>query len=351
MMRDGVKSVFEEHGLDIETRSTESLREKGAVFFLFDSRFVEAFRVLAHSIRDAIEATLFDIVILTNDETLVENATVRSIADRVIFFTDEEIATIAAIKRDAVASHRQHSQLGKYTFLKLLCFNDFGYKHHIFLDTDMICLNADFRFEDLIAEGFDFSAVPCFGSKRLGMPMDALKAELPETVRQNAKADFTRFVNDTFDSITSYNSGVYFAGPRLLHRETALKMIDLATVEAFQHEQTISKTVLAATKGLRWKSMSPYYNTSIRPIYAMGEKLSKPLLDEISILHFNTNIKPWMKPRREADWVEQLWWRAYDESMTPDVPSASQIARKARVALALTRNANRVTENGPLPQV
>lgn len=310
-------------GLDLPLLNAPDPRTGYAVVFLLDRAYLTPLRVFLHSMQGAVRERTCDLVVITNDRLVAEDAFVTGTADRVICLSDEDIAAVGSVRRDAVKRRYRHKDVGKYTFLKLLAYDDLGYRGHLFLDVDMICLDPSFRFEDLFFDNCDFAVAPTIGHEQLGIEQHVGSVRntvcTPEE-QELSELIFTRSLRYRSRRLRSMNSGVFFAGHRLLRRATVNRMLETARAKAFNLEQLISLEVLSKTWGLRFRALGVHFNAPALPLYAMGEDRFERVRDSITFLHYNRN-KPWERPRTEADWLERLWWQALDDADAPERPS------------------------------
>lgn len=271
---------------------------RGAVVIILDRSYLQPLKTFAHSLRNALDAGTHDVLILTNDDAVANDPFVLGMADRIEMFSDEDLERLKAVRWEAVEEHVRHPTLGKYTFLKFLAFNDFGYDHHILVDVDMVCLDPSFRFNDLVGD-YDFASAPTMGSQFL-------------KVAEDASPERTSGLIDNLDRkgaslARTINSGVLFIGPSLLNDATVSKLIAVGAEMALPLEQEITRQFALIEPGLRFRSLSPRYNFPEFAARRVGEELfkAKPPV----FLHFNGRPKPW-KPDAVDDWLTAIWAEA-----------------------------------------
>jgi lipopolysaccharide biosynthesis glycosyltransferase len=301
---------------------------RGAVVFLLNSTYLDAFRTLAHSIRWAIAADTHDIVVLSNDPAALENPLVRSLAHRRILLSRDEIDGLRRIDASKVDPDLRNEVFGKYTFLKFFAFKDFGYSHHIFLDVDMICLKPDFSFEELVLP-CDFAAAPTMGSYFLRRDPDLSPAAAAAEVRRRVRKLFRR----RYDVTREFNSGVFLVRRPLLSDNSVSNLLAIGAARAVRLEQQITHHFIVTRPGLRFRSLPIGYNFVQGAAAAVGEAEFAALRPQIVFLHFNAKVKPWREDAPD-DWLTRLWRAAEAEAegWTPP-PARPDAALRDRAGL------------------
>ncbi len=297
---------------------------RGAVVFLFDSAYLDAFRTLTHSIRRAIAADTHDIVVLSNDLAALEDALVRRIAHRRVLLSREEIDGLRRINASKVDPDLRSEAFGKYTFLKFFTFKDLGYSHHIFLDVDMICLKPTFSFEELVLP-YDFAAAPTMGSRFLHRDPELSPAVAAAQVRHRVHQLFHR----RCDVTREFNSGVFFVRRPLLSDKSVSDLQAIGAARAASLEQQITHHFIVTRPGLRFGSLPIGYNFVQGAAAAVGEAEFTVLRSRIVFLHFNSKVKPWQEDAPN-DWLTRLWRAAEAEAadwMPP--PRAAPVATES----------------------
>ncbi len=301
---------------------------RGAVIFLLDSAYLAAFQTFAHSIRKAILADTHDIVVISNDPSVFEDAVVRNLAHRRILLSDSEIDSMKRIDASKVDPGLRHESFGKYTFLKFFAFKDLGYSHHIFLDVDMICLDPDFSFNDLVLP-YDFAAAPTMGSKFLQIGDGKSGKGAPEAVLQRIRQMFRRRPGVE----RSFNSGVFLARRSILSDQSVADLQTIGETNASRLEQQITQRFIATRPGLRFGSLPVSYNFAYAAALAIGKAGFDTLRPKLVFLHFNSKLKPW-HPGASDDWLNGLWHAAHAEAEgwipPPRQEAATEVDARAR---------------------
>ena len=297
-----------------DRRAVESGR--GAVIFLFDSGYLTAFLTFAHSIRKAIAADTHDIVVISNDPLVLEDAVVRTLAHRRILLSESEIDGMKRIDASKVHPSLRRENFGKYTFLKFFAFKDLGYSHHIFLDVDMICLDPGFSFNDLVLP-YDFAAAPTTGSKFLRREDGSSGEGASEAVRLRIRRMLRRRPRRG-SAARSFNSGVFLARRPLLSDQSVADLQAIGEAKAFRLEQQITQHFISTRPGVRFGSLPISYNFVQAAALAIGKNEFDALRPELVFLHFNSKVKPW-RTGAPDDWITRLWRaaRAEAEGWTP----------------------------------
>jgi lipopolysaccharide biosynthesis glycosyltransferase len=305
-------------GANLKKRGSKWKERKSAVLFLFDANYLVPFQVFIKTLEHAVATRKdVDLVVLTDDPKVYGDSFVNKIADRIIMLSDDDLKKISQTQGTAVHPSTKHTKYNKYTFLKFLVFNDFGYKEHIFLDVDMLCLDPNFEFDELLYEKIDFSAAPTIGHRHLGLS-DILYsnggyAYYDKEVRDKVMNTCLHLASAKKSIQRKINSGVMYIGGRLIGSNASSCLINEATRSAYPFEQDVIRIVIRETYGLRWKSMSIWYNFVSLPSYVMGEENFSILQKNIKFLHYD-GMKPWKDKKENADWFQKLWWEAYDKT-------------------------------------
>lgn len=287
----------------------------GAVIFLLDRSYLVPFKVMMHSLRDALDNTKLDVVVLTDDDEIVKDHFVNRICDRVIKITDGQLASLKSIDLSSVPDDFRHPKYGVYWFLKFLVFDDYGYDFHVYMDTDMLCLDRSFLFEHLITPGA-FSVGPTVGKNALGLEPSSRGQNNTEEEKAEVVAKTKRIASTDYAISRSINSGVMHITKQMIGRKVVVDLVKLASERAFRLEQHVLMAYAAETDGVSFKSMPLWFNFPELPLRSAGETNSvERLLPYAKILHFNLHPKPWRQGAKQ-NWVHDIWRRHHETSKT-----------------------------------
>ncbi|SFB52097.1 Glycosyl transferase family 8 [Rhizobium sp. NFR07] len=289
------------------TELSEVSAHKGAVIFLMDRSYLLPFKVMMHSLRDAIENRQEDLVVLTDDATLVADPFLNRICDKIIKIEDSQLKLLRSIDLSSVPDEFRHPKYGVYWFLKFLVFDNYGYDYHLYFDTDMLCLNRFFNFRDIYAPEQRFSASPTIGKSALGIPKSS-RGEAHDDAERSRIVETTKLIaSRNYRSNRSINSGVMSIPKRLIGADSVTSLVRLATEKSFRLEQEVVRTWVAELDPELFTCLPIWYNMPELPLRASGYTNSiERLLPYSSILHFNLHPKPW-KGVRQEDWVHRIW--------------------------------------------
>lgn len=272
-------------------------RRDTAMIFVLDRAFLIGLKVLAHSMIS--HATLLDvpIIILSDDATLGDDPFVAELADRFAHISDEQLAGLQGIRGDEIHPIvKLDGPIPKYTFLKWLIFDDWGYDQLIWIDTDILCLGG---LDHLTALREDGVYASCVFSRDLIEAAD--KSPLPpevaaENMRQLVAGAGTRF-----------NSGVMVISGRFLNPLFRSLLVGMAQKDTFPNEQSVVREALEKHGGRGWLSPLDNYH------HSYWAATPPDIQSQVRLLHYvGASGKPWNFRRKHAKDAALLWWKAYD---------------------------------------
>jgi lipopolysaccharide biosynthesis glycosyltransferase len=285
---------------------------RGCLLVHLDEAFLVPLQVLLHSMRHYLKNSPIDILIFTNDKKILDNHFVQRIARRTVYTSADDMAAMPAIRTDAVQQHLRIPIIGKYTFLRFFCFDDYGYDFHINLDSDMIFLDPDFSLTSIVGD-HDFAVAPTMGRRALQLEKineSTLSAEEAGAVLSRV----LRIAARNHSPKRGFNSGLWFAGRRMLGEHTVRRLFEYASTESFKYEQEVLHRHIQSIEGLRFRSLSVWHNFPALAARAIGPENFEIVRSQIKILHFNSAVKPWQQEQGSTDWLDRMWWEAHDQS-------------------------------------
>lgn len=279
------------------------------LFFVLNSGFLRPFHVLVYSL--ARNGSLLDlpVVVISEDAKLADDPVVAAVADRFVLAGAQEIAQFAGISDRKVEEGLRLGWIAKYTFLKWLVFADHGFRRHVYLDADMLCLNPCDGLAELADA--DLYAAPVFDKKLTRDPQGWMR---PLGERERRVAHFLESGNRT-----SLNSGVMVANHRLLDGTFRRRLIALAESEPVPVEQLVIRRLLRDGADYTFGPLPPLFNFNHGFLAAMGVPRQLRLLGAMKLLHFvGGGLKPWSvrgPAAEESAWIsDTLWRRTADEA-------------------------------------
>jgi hypothetical protein len=278
-----------------------------------DSSYLPGLKTLLFSLRADLTGRNFDLIIFTNDERVANDAFVRSIAQKLIVLDDDQIGRLRGVKSDQVEPEMRVPGFGKYTFLKCFCFDDLGYDFHLYIDTDFISMDGNFRLAELIGP-YDFAAAPTTGPLALKVPRRQEVRNYSESQRSLAFQRILKLASTDYGIDRSINGGIWLARRRLLGPKSVQDFIDLLTTKSFAWEQSALREFAEARAATSFHSLPIWYNFQEFAAHVVGIDRFSELRPRIKLFHFNGPKKPW-SIGRGRNWVSDLWWKTYDEAM------------------------------------
>lgn len=273
------------------------------LFFVLNRPFLLPFRVLIYSLVKNRSLLDLPVVVISEERAVAEDPVVASLADRFVFAGPEAVAQFSKISREKVEEHLRLPWIAKYTFLKWLIFDDYGFERHVYLDADLLCLNPC---DDLagLAEA-DLYAGPIFDKRlvwsRLGFP-------LPVAAREGRMRDFL-----AREAWRKLNSGVLVLNGKAVDKAFRERLIALAEQDEVPVEQLAVRRLLTADPAYSRTLFSPLYNFNQGFLTYLTAQTQLRLLGQIKLLHFiGSDNKPWDSDflagsPREATISEALW--------------------------------------------
>lgn len=269
-----------------------------ALMFVLNSAFLRPFHALIYSLAKIRTLTKYPIVIISEDSRVFRDPLVRLVADRTVVASEETIAEFANISAERVRHDLRMGWIAKYTFLKWLVFQDYGFDQHIYIDADIIALGDC---EALTAcTAHDLYGAPVF---KRSMIVDDQGARLPLAERTAKIEDFL-----VRGAPKAFNSGVMVINRRAM--EPAFRQGLIATAEArpYSVEQAVIRDFVSGSGRYTMGALSSAYNFNHGFLAAMPVHRQIELLLEIRLLHFvGADKKPWNADYAEdPDRVERL---------------------------------------------
>ena len=277
-----------------------------AVIFLVDSRLIDKFTCFHYTLEETQSFKNIDKIVITIDKKVKESDVISKLVDNVIYYDLDNYENLKKMKGNHIYTHFQRSFINNITYLKLLSFKDLGYKQHLFLDCDMLCLkNLDNIFD--YGVGVDLAAAPT----------------IPNSFYENNSIEDSAYFNEVRDSFLDYasrseynssiNSGVMLIGNRLLGEQIFESLAKLGQVSSFKSDQELIYRFLQLHDKTTFKYLPLWFNIT-RPTYDyFGKEVFLKDKSNISILHFSGK-KPWQKDPKEYTHIDKYWYKTYESA-------------------------------------
>jgi lipopolysaccharide biosynthesis glycosyltransferase len=285
--------------------ATPRLGSETALIFIIDRPFIRGFKVLLYSLYHHQTLQTCPVVVVTEDRAVAADPFVRSVAHDIELVGEDTLRLFATVRGEKVPARLRRSFAPKYTFLKFLLFRNRGYKRHIYLDADMLCLGpAD---EKLLASDFDAK-----GAREAGRAFpirtqsrERFSLERALEILEERSCPIPGLPDNTINSgfLTLQGSAI---SEDLFHRA-----LQLASASAFAQEQAATTQLFRQEPSIRFLQLPIWYNTKRRVFESLGVEQFEQYRDRIVFLHFTTG-KPWSISERKRIFLDELW-SAYEK--------------------------------------
>lgn len=281
-----------------------------ALTFVINSEFIDGLKVLIYSM--AVHETLMDlpIFIISEDKEVFSDPFIMEVADKTYLASQEDIMSFSNISNKKVEGKLKLDWIPKYTYMKWLMFDDWGYDSLIFIDADIVCLsNCDELLQKVNA---DLYGCPVFGRELVIKVDDKIDVE-------DTDLSISKFAYQNDPPGSRLNTGVLVVNKKLLNSEFRRDLITFTENGEYSVEQAALRTYIGGTPGLSMKLMSPMYNYKHDFVSRLSAAFQPRILTDIKFLHFAGSAgKPWEKavPETLSDWI----WRSYADDAARRLP-------------------------------
>ena len=269
------------------------------VLHVLDSKFLRPFKVLRFSLFEQQTLQNCPVIVISDDEAVVNDPFVNGVADSVEHVTREQIAVFSGIRGDRIAEKLATHFAPKYTFLKLLMFKDRGFRRHLFIDADMLCLRP--IEDELMSSPFDAKAVREFGASVFPARRDPRPDDWPAATYRYIEEHSVPIQTP----VTGINSGLVVLEGEGMGDYIFDAAIKAANADSFPSEQALTTAMISA-RGLSYLRLPIWYNARRRMFASLGDDFFDRVRDQIVLLHY-TPGKPWKMSEAEI--------RIWDDSL------------------------------------
>ncbi len=280
-----------------------------AITLVFNKKYSEPTRVLLYSMQKHSTLDKSPLVIITDDVAVAEDKFFQSVAHNIELVDETTLAKFSTIKGERVPAHLKTHFAPKYTFLKFLLFKNRGFKRHVFMDCDMLCMGA-FDHELLTAD-YEAKAVLETSGGMFPVRDEPRDKFMPEKSKQLIER---RSLPNTTGLGRNINSGFLCLQDSALSEEMFEAAIEIASTDAFVQEQAAtSELIRRRAPDVKFMELPIWYNAKRRIFDALGEEYFEENRHRIKVLHFIPG-KPWSVAKANRKFIDHVWWQYEAES-------------------------------------
>lgn len=292
--------------------SSGAAQPRTAIAFAFDSAYIDAFRVMTHSL--ARSGTLLDcpVYVYSDDPQTLDNDVVRRVADRRHLVEGRDLDELVEIAERHVR-RSERAAWNRGTCLKWSIFDDAAVDQVLFLDVDMICLRPLEGFLSLHPEA-DIVCCPQF--QRTMMP----EGDGPN-VRLERRSRLVELLEGRGRLAGRINSGVMLVRKKLLDRRFRNELLAFASQRVAVNEQSHLTDFFRRPEGraaYTLKMASSAYNFHENYLQGIDPIDALSLLRRVRVLHFAGSPKPWTQKAAKIDRPSLQLWRQFQKSADMD---------------------------------
>jgi lipopolysaccharide biosynthesis glycosyltransferase len=293
-----------------------ALRDSCLVFLL-DRLYLKGLFVLMASLRRTAGLAAIPVVVLSDDRSVIEEPEIRRLAAHRMLIGGDFLARYKDLPRGAIPGHMQREHVPKYTWLKFAIFQDFGYRHNLYLDSDMAAFgDLEGFFSRLEGQDFDYAAAPNI-SRRIWEQVEdgaIFLRRLKAFEATLAPWSISRFGQRPI----SFNSGVSLIGRRLMGAAVIDRLFAQATRGGTQYEQRLTYFVLRELDAQFCEL--PLWANVTRPIHDLALRFGFEDVARQTLLHHYIFGKPWNIRREAAQLPSDRSWWAEEEAAAAEWP-------------------------------
>ncbi len=280
-----------------------------AIIFVMNWKYIRPLKVLLYSLYKQNSLQNIPIIMVTDDKRVLHDPFVRAVCHSIEFMGEEELAPFSSIRGEKIAEKSKVAFAPKYTFLKFSIFKERGFKRHIFIDADMLCLNP--LDEELLAADYHVKAM-----KEVASSHFPIRAEDRSKFNEaKSLASVTRAFEPQENAPgTGINSGFVVLEDGAISDDVFDLAISVASSEAFGAEQPATSEVIRRIPDCKFLELPIWYNARRRVFESLGETFFDQHANRIKLLHY-TPGKPWVLGDRTPDYLDKLWLKWEQDSL------------------------------------
>ncbi len=279
------------------------LGNETALLFVLNRKYVRPLKVLLFSLMEKNSLQGCDIVIATDDRAVADDRFLQRVATSIEFYDEDSLRVFSTIRGDRLQPKSRVAFAPKYTFFKFIGFRERGYRRHLVIDADMLCMNA--LDEALLMEPYASKAIFEVKGKRF-----PIRDEDPSHRYGHAAA--IRYLEErslavATDKIEKINSGFLVLQSEAISNRFFEDAVALASSNAYEQEQAATTHIIAnAGSFLR---LPMWYNTRRRIFECLGPDVFEAYRDRIFLFHY-TPGKPWNARVETTAFIDDPWHAA-----------------------------------------
>jgi lipopolysaccharide biosynthesis glycosyltransferase len=314
---------------NIFVKNNKDFKDETALIFLVDHSYLKPFTTLMYTLHRTNSFNNVPKVVLTIDNTIVDNRIVHELSDEVFLFKLEDLHEIKMMNDHKHNPYFRKSYINNVTFLKLLAFKFLGYRRHIFLDCDMLCVNNADELLQVVKEA-DLAGAPTVsldiyykaGTPSEFMDVNYYNVECPHLLPLDQMD--RNYVNlfKKIGSSSNYiprqqmNSGVLLINEAMINDTMYSLLAILGQISKFPGDQNLIYRMTQLIEDINYRCLPVWYNVN-RPTYDyLGREIYERDMQNIIFHHYSGGNKPWQNEFKYGKtWVDLYWLNEYDKAL------------------------------------
>lgn len=246
-----------------------------------DTVYLPGFKVLVESLKKhSPMLSQLPLVVYSDELQVIKDPEVKERSALQYLIPEEDIELLKEVPSAGARTAKSYR-----TFMKFIAFKDFGFIHHIFLDSDLLCMNTADRIIPL-SETADYTAARA-------IPIQELRNEKKKLLPPGSGLEFKhRWFGEKSPKRAYFNSGVSVIGPRLIGSSFYREIIEYAKKQPFNHDQDCLNHFFKQNREFKINMLPQWFNVTKPSYQVFGEEEFNKDQDKI-IFHHYTGKKPW----------------------------------------------------------